>query len=156
MCRTSSVCIWALFTILTHLPFWSASAIVQKPAQEPAKKSGAAEARPEPFVAEGRLKIKLSSAEMTIAVPNKVPLDLHGHATKLIMVDWTPGIEGQNSSEPEELRLEHSPDGSSYVNVTAGSARMSLRGALSGRRLTSTSTDAMSKPPSSNNTLNVS
>jgi hypothetical protein len=68
---------------------------------------------------EGRVKIKLPTIEMTVAEPNKIPLDLHGFAVSRIGIEWKlpePGLEGQYGPESIVASLQRDSDGSPYVN----------------------------------------
>lgn len=68
-------------------------------------------------VTEGRVKIKLSTTEMTAAQANKIPLDLHGFDVGRVVVEWQlPEREGQYAPESEEAPLQRESDGNAYVN----------------------------------------
>jgi hypothetical protein len=115
MFRAVTAWIWTLCMIFALAAASRLSAQEKGGGQE----SAVGGAQPEPHAEEGRLKINLPTVEMTAAQDNKIPLDLHGYAVKSIMADWKfsqPGVEGAVIAEPEELSLQHAPDGGAYVN----------------------------------------
>lgn len=87
---------------------------------------------PEPHWEEGRVKITLPSLEMTVAQPNAIPLDLHGFEARRVSVGWKfsePGLEGVSIEDPTEVTLQHTPDGTAFVQfvpVRMGSLQLTV------------------------------
>lgn len=117
MPRPISTCLWLLFGI--------AAASLSLSAQDEHERP------PEPHWEEGRVKITLPSLEMTVAQPNKIPLNLHGFAASRVMSDWKfsePGLEGASIEDSKELPLQREPDGTSFVEfVPIRMGRLQLR-----------------------------
>ena len=115
MQRQKAIYIWVLCFVFGYARPSSA----QQEAGASRQATTGAQTSPEPHVTEGRLKINLHSQEMTVAVDNQIPLDLHGYSVRGVMLGWEfaqPGIEGSSVVEPAVVPLQHSPEGSAYVD----------------------------------------
>jgi hypothetical protein len=102
--KTSSIRVWILCVVVAQI------ASLRLTAQE---KSTA-----EPHWEEGRVKITLPTPEMTVAQPNAIPLDLHGFDVSRVAAGWKfsePGLEGMSIAEPADVGLQHSPDGTPFI-----------------------------------------